>query len=122
MKATWRRAAPITRTATGAVVIAACVLAAGCAGSPVSTPPTTAVPAGPPPLATASTGPTGAGWAIVEMGGSAAQEDNFWELFVRPAGTATWRLATPAGVADNGGLEAAGIGGSLVAGFARVRT
>jgi hypothetical protein len=51
------------------------------------------------------------------MGGSAAQEDNFWELFVRPTGTSPWRLATPAGVADNGGLEAAGTGGSLVAGF-----
>jgi hypothetical protein len=51
------------------------------------------------------------------MGGSAAQEDNFWELFVRTTGTSPWRLATPAGVADNGGLEAAGTGGSLVAGF-----
>jgi len=117
MKATWCWAAPAIRSAAGAMVIAACVLAGGCARSPVSTPPTTAVPAGPPPLATASTGVTGAGRAIVEMGGSAAQEDNFWELFVRPAGDATWRLATPAGVADNGGLEAAGIGGLLVAGF-----
>jgi len=51
------------------------------------------------------------------MGGSAAQEDNFWELFVRPAGTAPWRLATPAGVADNGGLAVAGTGASLVTGF-----
>ncbi len=52
------------------------------------------------------------------MGGSAAQENNFWELFVRPTGTAPWRLATPAGVADNGGLEVAGTGGpSLVTGF-----
>ena len=59
----------------------------------------------------------GAGWAIVEMGGSAAKEDNFWELFVRPTGTSPWRLATPAGVADNGGLEAAGTGGSLVVGI-----
>ncbi len=117
MKATWRRAVPTARIAGGAAVIAACVLAAGCASSPARTPPATAVPAGPPPLATASTGATGAGWAIVEMGGSAAQEDNFWELFVRPAGTSTWRLATPVGVADNGGLEAAGTGGSLVAGF-----
>jgi hypothetical protein len=117
MKATRRRAAPTTRTTGGAVVIAACVLAAGCASTAVRTPPTAAVLAGSSPLATASTGATGAGWAIVEMGGSAAREDNFWELFVRPAGTSTWRLATPAGVADNGGLEAAGTGGSLVAGF-----
>jgi hypothetical protein len=117
VKATWRRAAPTARTAGGAVVIAACVLAAGCGSSPVTTPPTTAVPAGAPPLTTASIDATGAGWAIVEMGGSAAQQDNFWELFVRPTGTSPWRLATPAGVADNGGLEATGTGGSLVAGF-----
>ena len=116
VKATWRLAAPTARTAGGAVVIAACVLAAGCGSSPVTTPPT-AVPAVAPPLTTASIDATGAGWAIVEMGGSAAQEDNFWELFVRPTGTSPWRLATPAGVADNGGLEAAGTGGSLVAGF-----
>jgi hypothetical protein len=117
VKATWRLAAPTARIADAGVVIAACVLAAGCGSSPVTTPPTTAVPAGAPPLTTASIDATGAGWAIVEMGGSAAQQDNFWELFVRPTGTSPWRLATPAGVADNGGLEAAGTGGSLVAGF-----
>jgi hypothetical protein len=117
VKAIWRRAAPTARTAGGAVVIAACALAAGCASGPVRTPPATTVPAGPPPLATASADATGAGWAIVEMGGSAAREDNFWELFVRPAETSPWRLATPAGVASNGGLEVAGTGGSLVAGF-----
>ena len=117
MKATRRRVAPTTRTVGAALVAAACVLVAGCASSAVSTAPTTPVPTGPPPLATASASATGAGWAIVEMGGSAAQEDNFWELFVRPAGTSTWRLATPTGVADNGGLEVAGLGASLVAGF-----
>jgi hypothetical protein len=31
----------------------------------------------------------------------------FWEVFVRPATSATWRLVTPPGVADNGGLVAA---------------
>jgi hypothetical protein len=117
VRAMRRPAAPPARAAVGAVVITACMLAAGCGGSPVRTPPTTAVPAEAPPLTTASVGATGAGWAIVEMGGSAAQEDNFWELFVRPTETSPWRLATPAGVADNGGLEAAGAGGSLVAGF-----
>jgi hypothetical protein len=116
VKATWHRAAPTARIACAAAVIAACGLAAGCS-SPDTTLPTTAVPAGAPPLTTASVGATGAGWAIVEMGGSAANQDNFWELFVRPTGTSPWRLATPAGVADNGGLEAAGTGGSLVAGF-----
>jgi hypothetical protein len=45
-------------------------------------------------------------WAIVEMGGTAASEDRFWELFARPPG-ARWRLATPPGVASNGGIVAA---------------
>ena len=31
----------------------------------------------------------------------------FWEVFVRPATSSTWRLVTPPGVADNGGLVAA---------------
>ncbi|HEY2519733.1 MAG TPA: hypothetical protein VGJ19_06450 [Streptosporangiaceae bacterium] len=100
-----------------ACVVAACLLAAGCGTTQARTAPETTEAATRPPLATASTGSSGAGRAIVEMGGSAAQEDNFWELFVRPAGTASWRLATPTGVADNGGIEATGTGRSLVAGF-----
>jgi hypothetical protein len=52
------------------------------------------------------------------MGGSSAQEDNFWQIFVRPGGAATWRLATPGGVADNGGLVLASTGArSLITGF-----
>jgi len=37
----------------------------------------------------------------------------FWQVFVRPTAAAAWRLVTPPGVADNGGLVAAGSGGSL---------
>ena len=53
------------------------------------------------------------------MGGSAASENNFWQLFVRLAGASRWSLVTPEGVADNGGLVAAsGPGGtSLLVGF-----
>ena len=103
--------------AGGMACTVAGVLAAGCGSTPARTARETAPAAAPPPLATAVTGESGAGRAIVEMGGPAAQADNFWELFVRPAGTANWRLATPAGVADNGGIEASGTGGSLMAGF-----
>ena len=94
-----------------------CVLAAGCGTTPATTGQEAGAATAPPPLTTASIDPTGAGKAVVEMGGSASQEDNFWELFVRPAETARWRLATPTGVADNGGIEATGTGESLVAGF-----
>jgi hypothetical protein len=52
------------------------------------------------------------------MGGPAAEHNNFWQLFVRPAATGRWRLATPPGVASNGGLVLASPGaGSVVAGF-----
>ena len=52
------------------------------------------------------------------MGGPAASHNNFWQLFVRPAATGTWRLVTPPGVASNGGLVVASSGsGPVVAGF-----
>jgi len=56
-------------------------------------------------------------WAIAVMGGSAASENNFWQLFVRPTGADRWSEVTPPGVADNGGLVAAGTPASLVIGF-----
>jgi hypothetical protein len=98
-----------------AVCIGGCI--AGCGSTPSGdstrpTPPLTS------PLATSFGSTAGSGWAIVEMGGSAAQEENFWELFERPAASAPWRQATPLGVADNGGLVVASPGGtSLLTGF-----
>ncbi len=56
-------------------------------------------------------------WATAVMGGSAASNNNFWQLFVRPAGASRWSLVTPPGVADNGGLVAAGASTSLTIGF-----
>jgi hypothetical protein len=76
----------------------------------------TAAPAVTAPLATSLVTNQGS-WAIVVMGGSAASEDNFWELFVQPAGASRWSLVTPPGVADNGGIVAAGSPASLLAGF-----
>ena len=68
----------------------------------------------------------GTSWAVIDMGGSGAKLENFWQLFARPALTgpartasaARWSLATPPGVADNGGLVAAPLDGpALVTGF-----
>ncbi|HEY6495291.1 MAG TPA: hypothetical protein VIZ43_18600 [Trebonia sp.] len=42
-------------------------------------------------------------WAVVPMSSDLA----FWEVFVRAAGSSAWRLVTPPGVADTGGLVAA---------------
>lgn len=61
---------------------------------------------------------TGQGtWAVAVMGGATGGDNAFWQLFVRPAGASRWSLVTPPGVADNGGLVAAGGGAWMVVGF-----
>ena len=94
------------------------LLAAGCGSqaAPVTSPALRVQTA---PLSTSLVTPQGT-WAVTVMGGSAADENNFWQLFVRPAGATRWSLVTPQGVADNGGLVAAAgdeQGASLVVGF-----
>jgi hypothetical protein len=102
-------------TATAAVVLAAGVAAA--CGSTGAGPAAGGAPTASIPLATSEGGAGLPGWAVVEMGGSSATFNNFWELFVRPAGSAQWKLATPLGVASNGGLAITSTGPGLVAGF-----
>ena len=109
----------MSRRARAAVAIAAAALAVtavGCA-SVTSQARSRATPPSPPSLATTLVTADGT-WAVAELGGSAARHNNFWQLFQRPAGSTTWRLVTPPGVASNGGLVMAGLGGpSLIAGF-----
>jgi hypothetical protein len=71
------------------------------------------------PVSLATSVTTTAGtWAVALVGGKASEDNNFWQLLVRPAATGTWKLATPPGVASNGGLLIAPLkGDSLVAGF-----
>jgi hypothetical protein len=97
-------------TLTGLAALAGCGTAAsgGSAAPPA--------PAGTSSLATSMTTTSGATWAIVAMGGSAAAENRFWELFTRPVG-GQWKLVTPPGVADNGGLVAAGGPASVTVAF-----
>jgi hypothetical protein len=98
-------------------VLAAAAVLAGCAsaGSPVE--PAAPAPAVAAPLATSMTTASGQTWAIVAMGRSAADEDLFWELFTRLPGSSQWKLVTPPGVADNGGLVATGSDGPLTVAF-----
>lgn len=71
-----------------------------------------------PALTTTLSASNGTSWAVLELGGSAATHNDFWELFVRPPGSAGWQLATPAGVASNGGMVAAPSGpAALIAAF-----
>lgn len=98
------------------LLLATTMLAAGC-GSAAGQATAPARPATPPSLATSLATATGT-WAVAVMGGSVASHNNFWQLFVRPDGTSTWRLATPPGVASNGGLVLTGLpAGSVLAGF-----
>jgi hypothetical protein len=104
-----------------AVAIAAAApvvaIATGCA-SPSATPPPATHAAPPAPTLNTSLDTTAGTWAAVVMGGSAAQYNAFWELFIRPAGSSRWKLVTPPGTADNGGLVLAGNGATtLVTGF-----
>jgi hypothetical protein len=100
-----------------AALLIAAALLAGCAsaGSQGSAAPPAAAAAA--PLATSMTVAGGGTWAIVAIGGSAADENSFWELFTRPAGSTKWALDTPPGVADNGGLVASGSGSALTVAF-----
>jgi hypothetical protein len=99
------------------LVLAVLTAACGTATSSGPGPAPEAPPAGAPFLATSLITPAGT-WAIAVMGGSVAAHNNFWQLFVRPAGSTGWKLVTPPGVADNGGLVAADAGGqSLITGI-----
>ena len=112
-----RPAAPGARTAACAIIAVSCLLVAGCGSKPA---PSASLPAAPaaPPLTTSFAAAGGASWTVVEMGGSAAQDDNFWQVFVRPTADGGWRQVTPPGVADNGGLVVASPGsGSLITAF-----
>ncbi len=84
------------RLARGVLALA-CVreLAAGCGSqtAPVTAPALRVQTA---PLSTSLVTPQGT-WAVTVMGGSAADENNFWQLFVRPAGATRWSLVTPRG-------------------------
>lgn len=108
-------AAPLLACAVLACTVLACAgLIAGC-GSPrarvtgIEPPPVTA------PLSTSLATAQGT-WAVAVMGGQDA-DNKFWQLFFRPATSGRWSLVTPQGVADNGGLVAAGGGAYLVVGF-----
>ena len=101
-----------TRRVRAASLAAAAAVAgtlAACGSAPAKSTAPTAVPAVPAtPLAT-SLDTARDSWAVVPMAANPA----FWQVFVRPANSPAWQLVTPQGVADNGGLIAAGTGGSL---------
>lgn len=104
----------LRRSAASAACLAAlAATAAGCGSAAPARPAGTAVKVPPVPLGNSVATAAGT-WATVVMGGSAAQYNNFWQLFVRPSGSTLWKLVTPPGTADNGGLVLAGGAGQAM--------
>jgi hypothetical protein len=103
----------VKRGQRAAALITACAAVgalAGCGSAgPAGSPGPSQAPAAATSLAT-SLETAADSWAVVPV----AADPAFWEVFVRPAVSPDWRLVTPQGVADNGGLVAAGTAGSLV--------
>jgi hypothetical protein len=73
------------------------------AAAALATPAALAPPALRAPLAAALTTSSGS-WAVVAMGQRGVALNTFWQVFFRATGAASWKLVTPTGVADNGGL------------------
>ncbi len=109
--------APRTPALVLALTLAGSALAAGCSSTAAAPPHAPAAQVTQPSLDTSLVTPAGT-WAVAVMGGSAAQDNNFWQLFIRPARSTRWQLVTPPGTADNGGLVLAGGDGQpLITGF-----
>jgi hypothetical protein len=107
------------RAAASFLAMACAGLIAACGSATPTTgrsPAAWAPPAGAQLLDTSTNTAAGA-WATVVMGGSVASHNNFWQLFIRPPGSQSWKLVTPPGVPDNGGLVLAPAGPSLITGF-----
>jgi hypothetical protein len=106
------------RPAAAAVALATAALMAGCgSAAPAARGPAPEAPPGGAPFLATSLASAAGTWAVAVMGGSVATNNNFWQLFARPPGSPRWKLATPPGTPDNGGLVLAPAGRSLIAGF-----
>ena len=102
------------RIRAGALVAAAAIAStsalAACGSSSVTTSGDSAAASAPAVSLATSLSTAKDSWAVVPM----TSNPTFWEVFVRPAKSATWQLVTPPGVADNGGLVAAADAGSAL--------
>jgi len=95
------------------------VAAVVAAGLVASVPAAGAGAAGPiaAPLAGGTATPS-ASWAVLAVGHLGDPLNTFWQLLSRPAAGGQWRLVTPPGVADNGGLSGTfPAGGPVTVGF-----
>jgi hypothetical protein len=68
------------------------------------------------PLESATTTSEGS-WVVLPMGRLSDEPNTFWQLLHASANSSQWSVATPPGVADNGGLVVGPSGGSALVGF-----
>jgi hypothetical protein len=99
-------------TLAATVIAGAGALAACASAAPATSTAESQQPVASAPLATSVTTAQDS-WAILPVAANPA----FWQVLVRPATAQTWRLVTPPGVADNGGLVVAASGGTLTVAF-----
>jgi len=93
----------------------ATVIVLGTAGSSGGVPPRASGPLV--PISASMTNSSGSS-LLIPMGRIDDPSNTFWEVFLRPAGSKSWVLRTPPGVASNGGLVLSGApSGSLTVGF-----
>jgi hypothetical protein len=93
----------------------AAVIVLGAAGSSGGARP--GASSSPTPISASSTTPSGSA-VVIPMGHLHDPSNTFWEVFLRSAGSKSWVLHTPPGVASNGGLVLSGApSGSLTVGF-----
>lgn len=105
-----------TAASITAGLILGVALLTGCATRPAASPAQGDVRPPPIPLAVGESVP-GLSWATVRTGGPSVGGE-FWQLLVQDRPGGRWRLATPPGVADNGGLAVARADdGTITAGF-----
>src|SRR6185437_13787631 len=108
---------PVGATVLAAVLLAAGTGIAGCAASSHASSRPQAAPAPVAAPLAAGVAEPGASWATVQTGGPSVG-GRFWQLLTQDQATGKWRLATPPGVADNGGLAVTRApDGTLAVGF-----
>ena len=97
------------------VAVVLVVVIKSASGTPTVTVPTVSLQT--PPVPSSTTTPALA-TAVLAMGQLSDPTNTFYELLDRPSGASGWTLATPPGVADNGGLVVGpAVTGAVTAGF-----
>ena len=98
-------------TVAGALAAAGTLAACSSASSAAPAASSSAAASAPGASMATSVATSAESWAVLPVSADPA----FWEVFARPVNSASWKLVTPPGVADNGGLVVSASGASSLA-------